>query len=448
MPLKPPSEANPSFEARLLAAEASVTSQAADILLRAPKAHLPFNVKDYGATGDGSTDDTAAFNTWLTAASGKRGYIPDGTYRVGDLAVPATGTVIDGQGAGAVLKAKTGASYVLKIEGIQECRLSNFTVDGNAKASHGILIRGTATDASQTHTLDRVTTQNCNRGIDVDTNTVDQADKNTYIGCAFKDSTIGMRIAANNAQDQVVINANFATLTTAGIDIVGGALSMIGGQFQVTVGANKGIRFSGANIAWVTLDGVIFEGPAIDIDGSTNWPHRMSARNCIFQGATNTILNSTSNSFLICEGCRYNNSRPRFNGTDQAFLDLHPFYSGITDSPDSSGATQFRYQRVDANGVDFQGANIKAQTMHDGFASLTAKRKTSSQQYVFRVDSESDVLLAAFGPKGELVLTEQTGLGVPAANTVFLHSQDNGAGKTQLIAKWPGGASTTVATEP
>ena len=43
-----------------------------------------FNVKDYGAIGDGVVNDTAAFV--LAIASGRHVYIPSGTYVLGQLA--------------------------------------------------------------------------------------------------------------------------------------------------------------------------------------------------------------------------------------------------------------------------------------------------------------------------------------------------------------------------
>jgi hypothetical protein len=404
----------------------------------------PVNVKNYGAVLDGSTDDTAAFNAADAAGTGI--YIPAGTARLGDW-TPPTGASIEGAGRGTtVLKAKTAASYVMQLVALKRDGISNLTIDGNAKASHGLLIKGSGAADSQHHMLDRVTAQNCNRGVDVDTAAVDQVDKNTYNHCSFLDNTTGLRVASSNAQEQVLINPDFATNLT-NIDISAGTLNIIGGQAQVDAGTNsKGILFSGPGVQWVSLDGFIFEGPDIDIDGTTYWPDVLLLRNCILQGLTNTILCTANNAKTIAEGCRFNNVAPRFNGTDQAFYELLPVTGSL--APNSSGSTQFRHMKTDINGIDFAGAYIKAQTMHVGFASLTAKRLTSSQQYVFRVDDESNNLLAAFGPKGELILSEQTGLGTPAANTVFLHSQDNGAGKTQLIAKWPGGTSTTIATEP
>ena len=47
-----------------------------------------FNVKDYGAKGDGTTDDTLAIRaaiTALTAAGGGTLYFPDGTLKVSTI---------------------------------------------------------------------------------------------------------------------------------------------------------------------------------------------------------------------------------------------------------------------------------------------------------------------------------------------------------------------------
>jgi polygalacturonase len=40
--------------------------------------NAPVNVKDFGATGDGSTDDTSAIQAAVTAAANKSLYIPAG----------------------------------------------------------------------------------------------------------------------------------------------------------------------------------------------------------------------------------------------------------------------------------------------------------------------------------------------------------------------------------
>jgi hypothetical protein len=49
----------------------------------------PVNVLDYGAKGDGTTDDTAAFTAAL--ATGKSVYVPQGTYKVAPVSTPVGG---------------------------------------------------------------------------------------------------------------------------------------------------------------------------------------------------------------------------------------------------------------------------------------------------------------------------------------------------------------------
>lgn len=61
------------------------------------------NVKDFGAKGDGATDDTAALNAAMTAASGKCLRLPSGTYlTTTGLRIPSNTSVI-GAGIGATI---------------------------------------------------------------------------------------------------------------------------------------------------------------------------------------------------------------------------------------------------------------------------------------------------------------------------------------------------------
>ena len=101
------------------------------------------NVKDYGALGDGVTDDTEAFNRAIAAGSYVK--VPEGVYRVGDLNLKK-GLILDGSCTfnygrndevdKTVLKAIDGAEYVLK--DVRGASIQNIHIDGNAKASHGI----------------------------------------------------------------------------------------------------------------------------------------------------------------------------------------------------------------------------------------------------------------------------------------------------------------------
>ena len=84
----------------------------------ASKLALTVNVKDFGATGNGSTNDSAAITAALTAGKGGTVYVPPGTYNMGTTSISLpTNTKLDcapgyfGQGfstGGAVFKFTSG----------------------------------------------------------------------------------------------------------------------------------------------------------------------------------------------------------------------------------------------------------------------------------------------------------------------------------------------------
>lgn len=80
------------------------------------------SVKDFGAVGDGVTDDTAALAAAFSAiaSTGKRMYIPAGIYVVsGSLAINAIGAVLVGDGpdaGGTVLKASGNFGQILELQ--------------------------------------------------------------------------------------------------------------------------------------------------------------------------------------------------------------------------------------------------------------------------------------------------------------------------------------------
>lgn len=104
------------------------------------------SVKDFGAAGDGSTDDTAAFKSALSAAAGKTLYVPPGTYlltptstRGNAIQVPDDTTLV-GEGRKSVLKVKVAAITVntrhYLITYGSRTRFYNFELDGRKGDSH------------------------------------------------------------------------------------------------------------------------------------------------------------------------------------------------------------------------------------------------------------------------------------------------------------------------
>lgn len=99
--------------------------------------HLSYNVKDYGAVGDGSTNDTSAIASCVTAAIAAHGmvYFPAGTYPTDQITVTgAAGLVIYGDGKGvSVLKHRTANSSgaVLNVSSSSNVSTYGLTFNGN-----------------------------------------------------------------------------------------------------------------------------------------------------------------------------------------------------------------------------------------------------------------------------------------------------------------------------
>lgn len=79
------------------------------------KANLVINVKDaaYGATGNGTTDDTAALQAALNAASAAGGgavYIPRGTYKISAALAVDSSTIIQGDGMNVTIISQTSTT--------------------------------------------------------------------------------------------------------------------------------------------------------------------------------------------------------------------------------------------------------------------------------------------------------------------------------------------------
>lgn len=100
------------------------------------------NVKDYGAVGNGTTDDTVAIQAALTAAAGKACYIPEGTYQISNLLALPSSIYLFGAGPASILRLVNGTNKtVMTANTKSDVVLDNFAIDGNSanqSAGNGI----------------------------------------------------------------------------------------------------------------------------------------------------------------------------------------------------------------------------------------------------------------------------------------------------------------------
>lgn len=109
------------------------------------------NVKDFGALGDASTDDTLAINAAIFAASGRALYFPGGTYKTTGVTVAGLELQMfgDGHSRSQLSLIAGGTKPVVKVDGSPHFVMMDMSVDGNkancASGLTGVRIVGVCT---------------------------------------------------------------------------------------------------------------------------------------------------------------------------------------------------------------------------------------------------------------------------------------------------------------
>lgn len=102
-----------------------------------------YNVIDYGAAGDGVTDDSAAIQNAINAANTAGGgivYIPEGTF-LANFDISANVTVQGASMGGTIIKAKTLTENVIDATG-SYWALKDITIDGDSTTGSGLYMYG------------------------------------------------------------------------------------------------------------------------------------------------------------------------------------------------------------------------------------------------------------------------------------------------------------------
>lgn len=212
-----------------------------------------FNVRDYGAAGDGIADDTSAFQgaiTAATAAGGGNVHLPTGTYLLNSSAVSlASNICVSGSGKGATI-IKVGASFsgaamLYKIVSsggtFNNFQLRDLTIDGTALSTS---VRGFQLDTSANSNIlyydlfvHNVCFQNCYVGAYQGANNSNAAGMYNYFTfshCTFIANAFGA--VMKGVYSTRFSNCQFVNNTQT-------ALSTTGGDFTpVPTGTNPGVN--------------------------------------------------------------------------------------------------------------------------------------------------------------------------------------------------------------
>lgn len=119
------------------------------------------SVKDFGAVGDGLTDDTLAIQKALSA--GYHVYVPEGTYLVTSTIGLTSSQSLYGAGQASVIKAQSTAFNTIEVTG-KHTQISNLRIESGAVA---LKFYGSATECTQNNVHD-VVISGASTGIQLD----------------------------------------------------------------------------------------------------------------------------------------------------------------------------------------------------------------------------------------------------------------------------------------
>ena len=262
------------------------------------------NVKDYGAVGDGTTDDTAAVQAALDAvynAGGGTVIFPPATYFMNMYGVIRSHTTIEGAGATFVKKVGQGSTAVFATlggpgygAGAKNVTIRNLRLKGDFAAKRQIgligahhvddlLIENCVFEEAHIggHIMDlqgcrRVTIRNCvflgQNTVDSTNRTVEciQVDNSTRLGASVTDDTSAYD--GLPCQDITVMGCRFLPVTTGGVRY----------PSPIPFGSHWGLEVPHVRLSF--LDNVVIDPPQSDSSIYRGILHFCNSRNILIRG--------------------------------------------------------------------------------------------------------------------------------------------------------------------
>jgi len=204
------------------------------------------NVKDYGATGDGATDDTSSFDSALSAvATGGRLVVPEGTYVLGVWTIAKAVTVSVEPGASLKLKAGTD-DHMIEITAADVTFLGHglAVMDGNDANNTFSGSNGVMNIQADRCRVEGVTFDDCERCV-----YLKAADTCVIASCRFQSSALGL-FAHGDCDDLRVQDCDF-------VGVVGSACKIHGHDGVTLTQTSERARVGGClfDYSSVTLTG-------------------------------------------------------------------------------------------------------------------------------------------------------------------------------------------------
>jgi hypothetical protein len=391
-----------------------------DFLTQSGRESVNVKLAPYGATGDGSTDDTAAIQAAITATATAGGavYFPPGVYAHTALTM-TTNTRLVGAGAtiseftpntnGVVLKytPSTGTAITVTANAVHNGPLIEHI--GMLGPSAGGSTIGLFLDGSgsvmQVGSVKSVRVKGFGTGIKLN---------NTYqtslLDCYCDGNGLGLQFT-NNANANGVIGGGYRENVT-GIHIAGSASIYVSPATTVESNTSNGLLVDGANVSALVIGGHYENNPRGIYFNATGSD---TIADSVIRGAYIAVSSTAA-----LEVNRTSNLDAELIFTNAQTITL-------------GALAQFCHIRTSRPpGTYTDGGNFNLLEYLDS-----------------GVDGYHHIVSSAGLQLGNVLqMVEVSAPAAAAANGVRIYARDNGAGKTQIVARFNTGAVQVIASEP
>ena len=421
-----------------------------------------FNVLDYGATGNGSTDDTTAIQNAINAVPSSGGTVvfPAGTYKTSSALVARSNIILAGVSDGAsVISQSSTTAHGLTGSDITRLTIQDLTLQGPASGSgKGILLTRVSNPATVSLNFARMTVKyfgdtgiNLSNPI-VSAFTAVTSSNNGNHGWnihGVSGGAAGTSCTFQSCYADIITNAGFHIDTMAYCSFTGCAADHCGIGYEVTGAGSQAISFTGCGTESNVNRGTGYDGYGWKINAaigvglwncftynspnSSIWTTGNARAVSVVGFAENTPASSATNSIVVDTGC---------SATLGDFSNVKPLslagYTNITN--DTSGGTVAAGFVYGAGDAYYEG-NVSTTASPTQAQHLTRKDYVDSKVApapVVLTDASTIATNAALGNLFRVTLGGNRTLGAPTNPT------DGQRAVWELIQDATGGRTLTL----